>query len=150
MRIDHVVEGSSATARRGGLQDGDLILQIDGKDVPNLVAYETALLTKTPGTTSQLLLRRGGQETRLRVKLDNRFLVLAVNCTHLGCPVSWFASAGLFLCPCHGGVYYENGDRASGPPPRGLYHYLYRIVDGQLHIRAGHMPTLHNTMKEIT
>jgi Rieske Fe-S protein len=54
----------------------------------------------------------GGDKT----KADN-FQVLAVNCAHLGCPVSWFQESGLFLCPCHGGVYYSNGDRASGPPP---------------------------------
>jgi len=45
---------------------------------------------------------------------QDRFLVLAVNCAHLGCPVSWFSESGLFMCPCHGGVYYANGE-----PPRG-------------------------------
>src|SRR5262245_14281021 len=35
------------------------------------------------------------------------FVVFAVNCTHLGCPVTWFPQSGLFMCPCHGGVYYE-------------------------------------------
>src|SRR5262249_45064693 len=53
---------------------------------------------------------------------DDQFLVLAVNCAHLGCPVSWFPQSGLFMCPCHGGVYYADGERASGPPPRGLFH----------------------------
>ena len=52
-----------------------------------------------------------------------QFLVMAVNCTHLGCPVTWFADSGLFMCPCHGGVYYANGEHASGPPPRGLSSY---------------------------
>jgi len=51
----------------------------------------------------------------------DRFQVFAVNCTHLGCPVRWFAQSRLFMCPCHGGVYYEDGSRASGPPPRGLF-----------------------------
>src|SRR5438094_9680171 len=41
-----------------------------------------------------------------------KFLVLAVNCAHLGCPVSWFQESGLFMCPCHGGVYYASGERA--------------------------------------
>lgn len=76
---------------------------------------------------------------------DN-FLVLSVNCTHLGCGVSWFPESGLFLCPCHGGVYYENGERASGPPPRGLYHYDWRIVEGLLEIRSPHLPTLQDTL----
>jgi Rieske Fe-S protein len=83
-----------------------------------------------------------------------RFLVLAVNCAHLGCPVEWFQESGLFLCPCHGGVYYANGDRASGPPPRGLYRVVYRVTRAdngfQLEIQAPHFPTLQNTLEEGT
>jgi menaquinol-cytochrome c reductase iron-sulfur subunit len=75
------------------------------------------------------------------------FTIFAVNCAHLGCPVSWFPQSGLFLCPCHGGVYYADGSRASGPPPRGLYTYDYEVADGRLRIKAGHMPTLQDTMK---
>ena len=68
--------------------------------------------------------------------------VFAVNCAHLGCPVRWFPQSGLFMCPCHGGVYYADGSRASGPPPRGLFQYAYKIEGGQLWIKAGEMPTL--------
>jgi Rieske Fe-S protein len=86
--------------------------------------------------------RNLGQDDR---GLD-RFLVLAMNCTHLGCPVTWFAQSGLFMCPCHGGVYYESGERASGPPPRGLFHCVWRVRAGQLEIEAPHLPTLRNTL----
>lgn len=75
------------------------------------------------------------------------FLVLSVNCAHLGCPVTWFPQSGLFMCPCHGGVYYENGERASGPPPRGLYHCEWQVVNGNLQVQAPHYPTLQNTLK---
>jgi menaquinol-cytochrome c reductase iron-sulfur subunit len=71
-----------------------------------------------------------------------QFKVFAVNCTHLGCPVRWFPQSQLFMCPCHGGVYYADGSRASGPPPRGLFEHEYRVRDGQLWIRTGHLPTL--------
>jgi menaquinol-cytochrome c reductase iron-sulfur subunit len=71
-----------------------------------------------------------------------QFQVFAINCTHLGCPVRWFAPSRLFMCPCHGGAYYEDGTRASGPPPRGLFEYDYEIRDGQLWIQGGQMPTL--------
>ncbi len=70
------------------------------------------------------------------------FQVFAINCTHLGCPVRWFPKSGLFMCPCHGGVYYEDGSHASGPPPRGLYEYEYKIKGGQLLVRGGALPTL--------
>jgi Rieske Fe-S protein len=70
------------------------------------------------------------------------FQVFAINCAHLGCPVRWFAQAKLFLCPCHGGAYYETGERAAGPPERGLFQYRTRIENGALMIHAGDMPTL--------
>jgi menaquinol-cytochrome c reductase iron-sulfur subunit len=71
-----------------------------------------------------------------------RFQVFAVNCAHLGCPVRWFAQSRLFMCPCHGGAYYEDGSRASGPPPRGLFEYQYQVRDGALWVRGGQLPTL--------
>lgn len=71
-----------------------------------------------------------------------QFQVFAINCAHLGCPVRWFPQSGLFMCPCHGGVYYQDGSRASGPPPRGLFEYQYKIEGGKLLIEVGSIPTL--------
>lgn len=73
-----------------------------------------------------------------------QFQVFAINCAHLNCPVRWFEEAGLFMCPCHGGVYYEDGSRAAGPPPRGLFQYDYKVENGQLWVKGGEMPTLAN------
>jgi menaquinol-cytochrome c reductase iron-sulfur subunit len=71
-----------------------------------------------------------------------KFQVFAINCTHLGCPVRWFQESRLFMCPCHGGAYYEDGSRAAGPPPRGLFLYEYKIENGELMVRGGQLPTL--------
>jgi len=71
----------------------------------------------------------------------DQFQVFAVNCAHLGCPVRWFQQSGLFMCPCHGGAYYQDGSRASGPPERGLFEYPTRVRDGVLTIQAGELPT---------
>ena len=70
------------------------------------------------------------------------FQVFAINCAHLGCPVRWFPQSELFMCPCHGGAYYADGARASGPPPRGLFQYPYKVENDQLMILTGQMPTL--------
>jgi Rieske Fe-S protein len=72
---------------------------------------------------------------------EDRFQVFAVNCAHLGCPVRWFSQSKLFMCPCHGGVYYADGARASGPPERGLFEYPHRIGEGELLVQAIDMPT---------
>jgi Rieske Fe-S protein len=75
---------------------------------------------------------------------QTNFQVFAINCAHLGCPVRWFPQSGLFMCPCHGGVYYADGSRASGPPERGLFTYEYKVAGNELHISAGQTPTLSN------
>jgi nitrite reductase/ring-hydroxylating ferredoxin subunit len=72
---------------------------------------------------------------------EQKFQVFAINCAHLGCPVRWFPQSNLFMCPCHGGAYYEDGSRASGPPERGLFEYPYKIEQGNLFIKAGELPT---------
>ena len=80
------------------------------------------------------------------------FQVFAINCAHLGCPVRWFPQSSLFMCPCHGGAYYQDGSRASGPPERGLFEYDHRIESGKLLIKAGEMPTpgqASNIVREI-
>src|ERR1700685_699139 len=45
------------------------------------------------------------------------------------------------MCPCHGGAYYSDGSRASGPPERGLSEYRYTVEQGNLLVHAGQMPT---------
>ncbi|MFZ4774534.1 MAG: ubiquinol-cytochrome c reductase iron-sulfur subunit [Terrimicrobiaceae bacterium] len=74
----------------------------------------------------------------------NDFQVFAINCTHLGCPVRWFEESKLFMCPCHGGAFYEDGGHAAGPPPRGLYTYEMKVANGELVIKGGAIPNLSN------
>jgi menaquinol-cytochrome c reductase iron-sulfur subunit len=71
----------------------------------------------------------------------DQFQVFAINCAHLGCPVRWFQQSGLFMCPCHGGAYYRDGSRASGPPERGLFEYPNKVENGVVIIQAGELPT---------
>ncbi|MHB2016911.1 MAG: QcrA and Rieske domain-containing protein [Candidatus Xenobia bacterium] len=76
----------------------------------------------------------------LRRVSTTEFTAFSVNCTHLGCPVRWLAAADLFMCPCHGGVYYANGDVAAGPPPRPLPQYDVRVRNNQVEIAASPVP----------
>jgi len=76
----------------------------------------------------------------LRRSGDSEFAAFSVNCTHLGCPVRWIDTAGLFMCPCHGGVYYQDGSVAGGPPPRALPQYPVRIRKGLVQIRTSPVP----------
>jgi Rieske Fe-S protein len=100
-----------------------------------LVDYRNPVTTAWDGQT-------GNVACWVRRISGEQFQIFAINCAHLGCPVRWFAQSKLFLCPCHGGAYYADGSRASGPPPRGLFEYKYKISADQLTINAGEMPTL--------
>lgn len=82
------------------------------------------------------------QETSAWVQRQsqNTFIAYAVYCTHLGCPVQWFQSAHLFLCPCHGSVFNSNGTVAGGPAPRPLFRYETRVVNGRLQIKTQAQP----------
>jgi menaquinol-cytochrome c reductase iron-sulfur subunit len=71
----------------------------------------------------------------LRRTADEDFIAFAVTCSHLGCPVRWQQSAQLFLCPCHGGVYYADGSVAAGPPPVPLPRFPVRVRDGEVQIQ---------------
>ncbi len=111
-----------------------------------MILFDNPLRQPWDGMTAHtgVYVRNEGQSDSSQ---DN-FRVLAVNCTHLGCPVEWFPQSGLFMCPCHGGVYYADGEHASGPPPRGLYHCVWRVQDGQLELQAPHFPTLQDTLQD--
>ncbi len=76
----------------------------------------------------------------LRRESQDKFIAYSVNCTHLGCPVSWLPGANLFMCPCHGGVYYSDGTVAAGPPPQSLHTYDLRIVNNRVEIKATGIP----------
>ena len=76
----------------------------------------------------------------LRRLESGSFVAFAINCAHLGCPVRWLPKADLFMCPCHGGVYYADGSVAAGPPPHGLFKYPVRVRDGQVEILASAVP----------
>lgn len=76
----------------------------------------------------------------LRRVSDTDFIAFSVDCTHLGCPVRWLPGANLFMCPCHGGVFYADGTVASGPPPRPLTRYPVRVNAGQVEVFTSPLP----------
>jgi menaquinol-cytochrome c reductase iron-sulfur subunit len=102
-----------------------------------LVNYRNPVTTPWDGQTGDI-------PCWVRRVSGTTFQVFAINCAHLGCPVRWFAQSKLFLCPCHGGAYYADGSRASGPPERGLFEYEHKVDGDTLMISAGKMPTLAN------
>lgn len=65
---------------------------------------------------------------------NGQFTVLSAICPHMGCSVSWQAGLDRFVCPCHGGEFQADGQRISGPPPRGMDQLPTRVKDGKLQV----------------
>jgi Rieske Fe-S protein len=59
----------------------------------------------------------------IAVNRGNGYRIFNATCTHLGCLVKWDQPSKRFLCPCHGGIYNENGEVVAGPPPAGIREY---------------------------
>ncbi|CAB1128507.1 Rieske domain-containing protein [Candidatus Hydrogenisulfobacillus filiaventi] len=62
------------------------------------------------------------------------FFILSPICTHLGCHVNWVQSANQFHCPCHGSVYTIDGTNVSGPAPRPLGVFKWKMVGSDVYI----------------
>ncbi|MFI5345546.1 MAG: ubiquinol-cytochrome c reductase iron-sulfur subunit [Elusimicrobiota bacterium] len=67
------------------------------------------------------------------------FTVFDPRCTHLGCPYRWDQAKEQFLCPCHAAVFDAGGAVVSGPPPRPLDRYDFKVVSGRLLIQPSPM-----------
>lgn len=73
---------------------------------------------------------------------SDEIIVFSRNCTDLGCPVTWDPGSAWFFCPCHGGIFAQNGDRKAGPPKRALFRYANRIRNGILEIDLNSLPVV--------
>lgn len=98
-----------------------------------LVKYKDADPDPWAGSTSN-------SAAWLRRDSETEFTAFSVNCTHLGCPVRWIESSELFMCPCHGGVYYKDGSVAAGPPPKPMVKYPVRVKNGNVEIETSPIP----------
>lgn len=79
------------------------------------------------------------ERTPLSIFIKDRYpeqpLALLSTCSHLGCSVNWDRQGGRFRCPCHGGVYDQEGRVLEGPPPRPLTRLEVKIEDDICFVR---------------
>jgi Rieske Fe-S protein len=61
-------------------------------------------------------------------------IAMSAACTHMGCIVQWQSSDRKFHCPCHGGLFTENGKVDTG---RGPVRYLTALPRLQTKIENG-------------
>lgn len=67
-------------------------------------------------------------------RTNTSFVALSGACTHMGCLLSWNATARTFDCPCHGGRFTEDGASAPSSPIRyrPLPTIKTKVEDGQV------------------
>lgn len=53
-------------------------------------------------------------------------------CTHLGCKIKFQDDQRRYFCPCHGGIFNEDGAVVSGPPPKGLVEHPVKVANGRI------------------
>ena len=70
IRVTSVQEGSAAA--RSGLQEGDLLRQLDGSDVRNAEELVAVLRKLEPGKDYPLMVNRLDKEIRLRISPERR------------------------------------------------------------------------------
>jgi len=72
-------------------------------------------------------------------KSSRRFDVFSNTCTHLSCRVTWDDALAEFICPCHDGRFAKDGSIISGPQPRALDQFEYKVEGDTLlvHLTEG-------------
>jgi cytochrome b6-f complex iron-sulfur subunit len=95
---------------------------------PELPAEDVHEMVDLNGRPLAIIQRPGGSP-----------LAISLVCTHLGCRVHWQPKARTFLCPCHMGIFDEQGRVLSGPPPTPLPQYRVSVEAENLFV---HLPEI--------
>jgi len=97
------------------------------------VSAGQTLTFSTPSGESYLLSSR-------EVEGKNEFFAFSNRCPHLGCKVKWEADKSRFFCPCHGGIFNDNGVAIAGPPFKAkqtLKKCELHVVDNAIYALVG-------------
>jgi len=100
------------------------------KQPPLFVCLESALPygepleIKAPDGRNALVMRQPGGGVE----------VIGTVCSHLGCTVYYRPEKKIFECPCHQGVFDNQGRPVSGPPERPLDRYPAMVRDGKVFV----------------
>ncbi|MCC6347956.1 MAG: Rieske 2Fe-2S domain-containing protein [Nitrospirales bacterium] len=129
--IGYILEPAFRKMQHQWVPIGSVDRFTDGDTV--LVAFENPSARSWAGVT-------GKTGAWVRREGDANFTAFVLNCSHLGCPVRWEPNSKLFICPCHGSVYYADGSVAAGPAPLPLQRFRVRVRGGQVELETRSLP----------
>lgn len=90
------------------------LVELDTAEYPDLVTAGGMVALKPAGVKKPVLV--------MRIEND-RFRVLSLQCTHLGCTLRWDDTSQNLACPCHGSRFDDAGRVLQGPAKRQLDEY---------------------------
>ena len=73
----------------------------------------------------------------LLTRRNGEYIAFDGTCTHMGCPVTPDTKSGGFFCPCHAGVFDDEGNVLSGPPEAPLRKLGVAVSGDQLLVSTG-------------
>lgn len=97
---------------------------------PAVIAVDRAVWPRRVGEQAVFVWRPSNDE----------IIVYSRSCTDLGCPLEYERGSGCFLCPCHGGIFAQDGQRLAGPPKSPMLRYTNRVHEGILEIDVASLP----------
>lgn len=85
---------------------------------------------------------RGIREQNVFVwrRSEQEIIVFSRSCTDLGCPLDYEPGSGCYLCPCHGGIFAQDGRRLAGPPKSAMHRYEHRVRENVLEVDTASIP----------
>lgn len=117
---------------------------------PDLTVVGVPVLTSFTSLVEDAYMKAAPREVAIYVlnKGSGDFVVYDDRCTHLGCPFNWSDKDEEFLCPCHNGVFDEEGRVLGGPAPRPLDRYETKIENNVLYV--GKLFEVNDELQRIT
>ncbi len=97
---------------------------------PRRAAFRKIFVARSPdlpGEDVYEMIDLNGRPLAIIQRAGGSPLAISLVCTHLGCRVHWQPKPRTFLCPCHMGIFDEEGRTLSGPPPSPLPHYQVSV-----------------------
>lgn len=103
----------------------------------DVIAESDVKLGETREVTYALEVRDGYQTVKRNYTVylhrdETGFKCFDPACTHLGCRIKFQDDQRRYFCPCHGGVFSEDGKVVSGPPPKGLVEHPVKVENGRI------------------
>jgi cytochrome b6-f complex iron-sulfur subunit len=105
-------------------------------------AFRKVFVVRTPELPAEdvhEMVDLGGRPLAIIRRAGGPPLAISLVCTHLGCRVHWQPKVRTFLCPCHMGIFDEQGRVLSGPPPSPLARYQVSVEDDNVFV---HLPEI--------